>query len=346
MITRIMEITSLLKKQDYRCAGNLDSYTKVFWKSENCRNKGVVVADAIFLHINSKHGVEHIVRACRAEYPFLDDVLMILIGNEKNMRMKVNNLMCIDCSDSKIRFWGVKEVFKPEQLALQSFAKQKANMEIQKQWGYGIQKKEYSSWILWVVCALNIYIFVKTYRTISYNEWGISAEDIYKNHQGYRMLSYMFIHSGVRHVFYNMMSLIVVGRSLIKRVGNMDFAVIYIVGGMLAGIFSISYSMFMCQNTSIPTVGASGAIFAVLGGLVCDVFMDETMRFKRTYYVKYAVVTLVLSSLGQNIDIMCHIGGFMCGILLMYFINMADIIKNDRIYIKSQYAVNSNTSAQ
>lgn len=344
MITRTREITSLLKKQDYRCAGDLDSYTEVFWKIENGCNKGIVVADAIFLHINSKHGVEHIVRACRAEYPFLDEILMILIGNGKNMKMRVNNLVCIDCSDSKVRFCGIKEDFRSEQVVLQSFAKEKARMEVEKQQCYGIQKRKYSTWIVWAFCALNLYVFVKTYGSISYNEWGISAEDVYRNHQGYRLLSYMFVHGGVRHIFYNMISLAIVGRSLIKRVGSVDFAIVYLVGGMLAGICSMTYNIFMCRDTSIPTVGASGAIFAVLGALICDVFMDDAMRYERAYYLKYAVATLILSSLGQNIDIMCHVSGFVGGILLMYLMNMADIIKNDRKYIKSQYAVNSNTS--
>lgn len=75
------------------------------------------------------------------------------------------------------------------------------------------------------------------------------------------LFSSMFLHGGWGHVLGNMLFLWVFGRSLESRIGTMRFTVLYFVGGLVAGI---TQAIFAASST-VPMIGASGAIAAVLG---------------------------------------------------------------------------------
>ncbi len=72
----------------------------------------------------------------------------------------------------------------------------------------------------------------------------------------------MFLHAGIWHLLGNMLFLWIFGDNLEDEMGHAGFALFYVLSGVAAGVAHVALS----QGSSIPTVGASGAIAGVMGG--------------------------------------------------------------------------------
>ncbi|MFA4952865.1 MAG: rhomboid family intramembrane serine protease [Candidatus Pacearchaeota archaeon] len=76
----------------------------------------------------------------------------------------------------------------------------------------------------------------------------------------------MFFHAGFFHLFANMFSLFFIGNFLERIVGKKRFFWIYIFSGLLGGVFFVASGLIF-NDLNVPAVGASGAIFGLLGVL-------------------------------------------------------------------------------
>jgi membrane associated rhomboid family serine protease len=72
----------------------------------------------------------------------------------------------------------------------------------------------------------------------------------------------MFLHGGWAHVLFNMLFLWIFGNNVEDRLGRFRFLLFYLAGGAAA----VALQWFASQSSDVPTIGASGAIAAVLGG--------------------------------------------------------------------------------
>ena len=79
----------------------------------------------------------------------------------------------------------------------------------------------------------------------------------------WQVVTYMFVHGGWGHIFFNMLALFLFGIQLEQRMGSTDFLLYYFVCGIGAGIATVFINNATGQGM-IPVVGASGAIFALL----------------------------------------------------------------------------------
>ncbi|MGA2478152.1 MAG: rhomboid family intramembrane serine protease [Spirochaetia bacterium] len=79
----------------------------------------------------------------------------------------------------------------------------------------------------------------------------------------WEVLTYMFIHAGWGHIFFNMLALFLFGIQLEQRMGSNEFLLYYFVCGIGAGIATV-FINFALGMGMIPVVGASGAIYALL----------------------------------------------------------------------------------
>lgn len=73
----------------------------------------------------------------------------------------------------------------------------------------------------------------------------------------------IFLHADISHLFFNMFALLIFGSVLESRIGSRGFIIIFFLAGIIG---SIGY-MITANNSSIPAIGASGAIYGVLGAL-------------------------------------------------------------------------------
>ena len=78
-------------------------------------------------------------------------------------------------------------------------------------------------------------------------------------------LTSMFLHAGFFHIFANMFSLFFIGNLLEKIIGKKRFLLVYLISGIIGGIFFVISGMLF--NDNMPGIGASGAIFGILGSL-------------------------------------------------------------------------------
>jgi membrane associated rhomboid family serine protease len=123
----------------------------------------------------------------------------------------------------------------------------------------------------------------------------------------WRLFTSAFLHYGPFHLIMNMLALYWFGSLLEQRIGSGRFLLLYIVSG-LAG----SAGALIAAPTT-PTVGASGAIFGVLGaGLVLEMQRDHVFGGSALGII---VINLVLTFAIPNISIGGHIGGLIGGAL-------------------------------
>ncbi len=128
----------------------------------------------------------------------------------------------------------------------------------------------------------------------------------------WRMLSAAFLHYGPFHLAINMYSLYFAGSLLEQVIGRWRFALLYFGSGIAGSAGAI----WLSPNS--VTVGASGAIFGILGGL----FVLERQRHIATggQVAGLIVLNLVFTFALSNISVGGHIGGLIAGIGLMWLL--------------------------
>ena len=129
----------------------------------------------------------------------------------------------------------------------------------------------------------------------------------------------IFMHANIIHLLGNLSVLFIFGQMLESRIGSKEFSIIFFLSGIMGNLVSLSYNL---DNRSYysETVGASGAILGLLGGLVITGSIDFV---KKKILVKHFILYLGVSALyiflcsfGTNVDNACHIGGFIGGLLV------------------------------
>src|SRR5436305_5945877 len=125
------------------------------------------------------------------------------------------------------------------------------------------------------------------------------------HHQYWRLLTAAFLHYGPFHLLMNMLALYWFGSLLEQRIGSAKYLLLYLVSGLAGSAGALLASPLQ------PTVGASGAIFGVLGaGLVLERQRDDVFGGSALGII---VINLVLTFSIPNISIGGHIGGLIGG---------------------------------
>ncbi|MDR1277180.1 MAG: rhomboid family intramembrane serine protease [Treponema sp.] len=137
-------------------------------------------------------------------------------------------------------------------------------------------------------------------------------------------ISYMFLHDGFSHIFFNMFALFIFGIQVERQMGSREFLLFYLLTGMLAGVFS--FVLYMATGAYwVALMGASGAIFAVQ--LAYAVFFpDSVIYIWGILPIRAPVMVLgftaleLLFMLGRrdNVAHVTHLAGF--GFAWLYFL--------------------------
>lgn len=168
--------------------------------------------------------------------------------------------------------------------------------------------------------ALNILIFVLTYIPFIGNQIyiaGMGINYLISNGEWWRLFTPMFLHAGIMHLLFNMFSLFLFGPELEKIAGKARFLTIY----LLAGIFG-NIATFFLRGPEYASVGASGAIFGILGAFGALVYYTKHILPQlRQIIVPIIVISVIMTYLQPNINTTAHIVGLIVGFLigLSYF---------------------------
>lgn len=139
---------------------------------------------------------------------------------------------------------------------------------------------------------------------------------IQENGEYYRLLTSMFLHFGIQHLFGNMLCLIFLGDMLEKLAGKGSYLLIYFGGGIGSGLVTIFYELG--TGSRAVCAGASGAIFSVIGALVflSVIHRGEIPNFGRKRFYIMTALMIYQGFTSQSVNNAAHVGGFVCGFLL------------------------------
>lgn len=177
-------------------------------------------------------------------------------------------------------------------------------------------KKIVVTYALMAICTL-IYILQILFPSLT--TLGAVNGSLVRSGQVYRLVTGMFMHGSIWHLLCNMYSLYVIGCATENYFGKKKFLLIYLVSGIIG-------SMFSCIFNTGWSLGASGAIFGLMGALCYFGYYYRLYMGKALYseIIPVIILNLALSLIVSNIDFYAHIGGLIGGV----FITMGLGIKN------------------
>ena len=162
--------------------------------------------------------------------------------------------------------------------------------------------------------AINIAVYIltliygKDYFINNFSNYG----PFVKHGDIYRLLTAGFLHVSVIHLLCNMYALYVIGPQIESYFGKTKYLIIYLGSLITGNLLSIMF------NPGTPSIGASGAIFGLLGAMLYfgyhyRVFLDDVIK---SQIIPIIMLNLLLGFMASNIDSAGHIGGLIGGILL------------------------------
>ncbi len=151
------------------------------------------------------------------------------------------------------------------------------------------------------------------------------------------LVTSMFMHGGWAHLLGNMLYLFIFGDNLENRLGSVRYLLFYLLCGIVASLSHVFSTFFMQQNSLTPSLGASGAISGVLGAYMFLFPRKKVYSFLLGFILPVpAFVALglwiffqIINGLGMlggegGIAYAAHIGGFLCGLLLIRFFDRSN----------------------
>lgn len=139
-----------------------------------------------------------------------------------------------------------------------------------------------------------------------------------EGHEYYRLVTCMFLHFGLQHLVNNMLVLIFLGDMLELITGKVRYILIYFGGGIAGNILSVIWSTK--TGDYAVSAGASGAVFAVIGALICIVIRNkgqiDEMSGRRL--VLMAVLSILQGLTSMGIDNSAHVGGLIAGFFIAF----------------------------
>ena len=181
--------------------------------------------------------------------------------------------------------------------------------------------------IISLICIL-MYVIVGIYGNNFFNfdanvlaKFGANNILLVKNGEIYRLLTCAFLHVGLIHLVVNMYSLRVIGPSVEGLIGKGKFVFIYLISAISASLMSLVF-----VDSNIVSVGASGAIFGLMGALLYfgyhyRLYLNDAIK---TQIIPVILFNLIIGFMMPGIDNGAHIGGLIGG----YLATMAIGIKN------------------
>ncbi len=202
-----------------------------------------------------------------------------------------------------------------------------------------------ATWMLIILCGI-VFLFETTLppeqlENFTYYFGVVPAEYTKRHRHGLPLIDYlsflttMFLHGGWLHILGNMWFLKIFGSKVEDNMGHGRFLVFYLIVGVLASMFYIHFN----SGSSMPVIGASGAIAGVMGAYYVLFPRAKILTFIPIFIIPWFIelpsfvflgwwfllqlfagtVTQVLPSSGGGVAWWGHIGGFIAGALLVRF---------------------------
>jgi len=183
--------------------------------------------------------------------------------------------------------------------------------------------------IVYVFLTANIVMWLFTmYYSFRYNIpstyvniiFGAKVNALITEGEYWRLVTPIFLHGGIVHLLVNSYSLYAVGPTIERMFGGIKFIVIYLFAGIIGNVASFLFT----PHPQIPSVGASGAIFGLVGALGY-VAQKNRNTFGRSLGMNILIIIIYNLAYGfsrSGIDNSAHIGGLIGGYLLALIVGL------------------------
>jgi rhomboid protease GluP len=177
--------------------------------------------------------------------------------------------------------------------------------------------------VTFYLISLNTIFFVLTLLT-----GGFTSENLIRlgalvpayvtvNGDYFRILTSMFLHGNVFHFLSNMLALYFLGVGMERCLGPLRYLILYFLSGIGGAI-----AILLFGNPLIPTIGASAALYGIMAGMLAIVLMKRpwfTPGSARSIWTMM-ILNFVITFVFPSISILGHIGGFVVGLILAFFL--------------------------
>ena len=153
--------------------------------------------------------------------------------------------------------------------------------------------------------------------------------------QLFSLISFMFLHGGFMHIVGNMWFLHIFGDNVEDRLGSFYYLVFYLLCGLTSGLFHL----LLNYHSTVPTIGASGAIAGVMGAyfilyphskiltLIPIIIIPWFVEIPAVFFLGFWFVMQLFNAAFSNamsggIAWWAHVGGFVFGIVSLKFFNV------------------------
>jgi membrane associated rhomboid family serine protease len=182
--------------------------------------------------------------------------------------------------------------------------------------------------VTYLLIAVNVLVFSVQFSDPVYYEhlilnYGLIPAHVMEGRNFFTLITSMFLHANFIHLGMNMLFLLITGDGCERAMGSSRFLVFYLACGVLSGLFHT----YLNSTSSIPTIGASGAIFGVLAAFailfpfrwLISLFGLIPVPIPAIIFVFIEILSetaLVASGVVENIAHTAHLGGFLAGVFL------------------------------
>ena len=324
----------LLIKRGFKYIGCNQPDIAIFFRPETPENVNIcVLADFTNEHIYSSIQLTNICKEIERKFIFngyrsINCHFIIFTDNinrDKHLTQSELSLWLADTIIGRIiiyenqpeDFCSIREDFEKILLHVNSFSKKKNPQA----------KKTYIPFMTIGLIVINVLVFFitefigDTENSAFMEQCGaMSWRLLFEEHQFYRLITCVFLHFGIEHLFNNMITLAVIGNEVEHILGHAKFIIIYLLSGIGASFISAVYNMNVNHDLYIISAGASGAIFGILGSLLVTSLLYHNIRTRITpaNIIIIAVLSIFNGYMNYGIDNMAHIGGLLFGIIITF----------------------------
>jgi rhomboid protease GluP len=150
-------------------------------------------------------------------------------------------------------------------------------------------------------------------------QWGMLTKQGVAGGEWWRLVTSMFLHAGILHILFNGMALFALGMQVERMMGSKRFLLIFFLTGIGGNVLTLLVN-------PVPSVGASGGIFGLLGALIAFFYRNRDrlgawgQANLRSLLITAGINFVITFSIPQ-VNQMAHIGGLVTGLFLGYFLS-------------------------
>lgn len=188
---------------------------------------------------------------------------------------------------------------------------------------------QWSPTIALLVLNLAVYLIQISSSQFPINEYFALSKDGLLHGYVWQLLTFQFLHGGHFHLIFNLLALYMFGRPVEERLGKAAFLKLYLISGMIGGLFQAGLGFILPMQFGLPVLGASAGLCGLVAAFAllepeATILLFFIIPMRAKYVLGLAVILtltfLILSfkpesaQAGEKVAHAAHLGGLLAGI--------------------------------